>query len=305
MRLIGAMAVFGGMLAGTAAHAECGAPYTTAQMAGDLGAMTTSLRSLDESVFVGAGVRLHLGLPCMTTTLPASAYASAFRYVGTYHFLEGRQDEARGWYRTALELDPSFEWDINDLPIDNPIRKVFEEERVRAVVEPMQLAGKMLAPRESGYLLLDGRKMRKAAATGGRPHLLQVVSGGKVEAAHIIDGNEIPEQYLVDGDEPVAAAKPLPGRQVDILQRVRPPLKTPLLVVGGVGVAAGIGLYAGSLVTHAKFNKATTTADVLRFQGTTNSLVIASSACLLVGASAGYVGIILDGTPGFWYRTRF
>jgi len=90
-----------------------------------------------------------------------------------------------------------------------------------------------------------------------------------------------------------------------VIQRMRPPLKTPLLIVGGVGVTAGIGLYVGSIITHGKFKKATTSADVLRLQGTTNSLVIASGACLLVGLGSGYAGIILDGAPGFWYTTRF
>jgi hypothetical protein len=305
LRFLGTTLVLIGLTHGTDVRAECAAVYTTGQMAADLGTMTTSLRSLDEEVFLRAGQLLNTGLVCMETTLPASAYASAFRYIGTFHFLEGRLDEAGGWYRTALELDPTFEWDINDLPIDNPIRIEFEKERSRAVVEPVRIEGKILAPPEGAYLLLDGRKIRYAEATVGRPHLLQVVTGGAVTEAEVIDGNAIPDEYLMIGDDGGSADKAGPGREVVTVLRIRPPLKTPMLVIGSVGVAAGIGLYVGSMVTHAKFQKATTTSEVLRLQGVTNSLVIASSACLLVGVGTGYAGIILDGAPGFWYTKRF
>jgi hypothetical protein len=304
MRMMGAGVALAVLLLGDVAQADCASPYTTANMAADLGDMTRDLRDLNEQQFVAGGARLATGLPCLNTALPASAYASAYRYIGTYHLLSSRDDQARAWYRTALELDPSFEWDINDLPIDNPIRVVFEEERGKAVVEPVRVEAKVLLPPEGAYLLLDGRKMRRAEATIERPHLLQVVSSGNVTSAQIIEGNAIPDEYLNAGEEAGAKPKAL-ASQVYTVQRVRPPLKTPLLIIGGVTTVAGIGLYAGSMVTHAKFTKATTTADVLRLQGVTNTLVIASSACLLVGVGSGYAGIMLDAGPGFWYTTRF
>jgi hypothetical protein len=304
MRMMGAGMALVGLLSSDVALATCASPYTTQSMAADLGDMTRNLRELNEQLFIAAGARLATGLPCLNTTLPASAYASAYRYIGTYHFLSSRQDEARAWYRTALELDPSFEWDINDLPIDNPIRVVFEAERGKAVVDPVPIEGKVLLPPEGAYLLLDGRKMRRAEATIERPHLLQVVTGGDVTSAQIIEGNAIPDEYMNVGEE-VDATPAARSGQVYTVQRVRPPLKTPLLIIGGVSTVAGIGLYAGSMVTHAKFTKATSTADLLRLQGVTNTLVIASSACLLVGVGTGYAGIILDAGPGFWYTTRF
>jgi len=107
--------------------------------------------------------------------------------VATYHFLSGREQDARAWYRTALELDPSFEWDINDLPIDNPIRRVFDEERGGAVVEAVRIKGQVLQAPEGAYLLLDGRKMRRAEATESRPHLIQVILNGDVSASYLIE----------------------------------------------------------------------------------------------------------------------
>ncbi len=305
-----------GMILGTAvsigwaplARAECTTSYVSGQLTEDLGQMTISLQQLDQQTFELAGNRLQLGLPCLKTAVPTGVFASAYRYLGVYHHLGGRMDDARRWFRSSLELDSTYDWDINDLPFDHPIRRTFEEERSNGVVDPVAVEGQVIAPGAGATLLLDGRKLKKAAATMDRPHLLQVVGSedGMVRQVFLIEGNAIPEQMMRAATDADVTTTPTFDRgRVELVQRNRPAAKTPLLVMGGVGLAAGVGLYTGSFITRQKFNKATRTDDLLKYRTTTNTLVIASGATFLVGLGTGYAGMVLGGSPGVWYSIPF
>ncbi len=316
------------------AQAACDTPYTAAMASEDLGAMTVALRELDEATFTSAGARMDAGLPCLTERLPESAQAAAYRFLGAWKYLEGDKDIGSRWFRTALEVDPAFAWDINDLPPGHPIRDAFEGERAIAGQPPVAIDGMVLDPPEGTEIYMDGSPLTRAAATTGRPHLVQVVVADdtRVKEGWLINGNELPESLLITEAEAqareaaLAAAandgkKPKKKKERDALttvsasggdpfavqtvRRVRPKAKTPLLITGAVGVVASGVIYGLSFPAHQRFEEATTTDDLLQAQTAANTLVIASGATLAVGMGIGIVGIQLDSSPGLVLGRRF
>ncbi|NCS74736.1 MAG: hypothetical protein GW783_11530, partial [Deltaproteobacteria bacterium] len=88
LTLFGA-AVVGWVVSTTPARAECVKAYTAEELVADLGTMTTSLRALDETAFKASGQRLEASLVCTKTPVPAPVFASAYRFIGAYHYLSG------------------------------------------------------------------------------------------------------------------------------------------------------------------------------------------------------------------------
>jgi hypothetical protein len=86
---------------------------------------------------------------------------------------------------------------------------------------------------------------------------------------------------------------------------VRAPEKTPLIIGGGVALAAAGGLYYASSITRSQFDDAKTEADARKARQSTNNLVIASAIVGAAGASALTWGIIVDQGPGFRIGGRF
>ena len=113
LRVAGAtllIATLGMTLASRDASAECRRAYTTAELGEDLGSLTIALRELDEARFKEAGARVESNLMCVAEPIPTPVFASAYRYVGALHFLIGDTETARSYFRSSLELDPTFDW---------------------------------------------------------------------------------------------------------------------------------------------------------------------------------------------------
>ena len=68
---------------------------------------------------------------------------------------------------------------------------------------------------------------------------------------------------------------------------------------------AAAGLYGASFVSRGQFDEATTTSDLESARDLTNMLVVASGGTLAVGLSVGYIGIMMDGSPGLQFGGRF
>ncbi|MCK6507938.1 hypothetical protein L6R53_31990 [Myxococcota bacterium] len=319
------------------AQAEgCDTPYTSLMIAEDLGVMTMALRELNEADFNLAGARMDAGLPCMTEAMPVAAYASAFRFLGAWRYLTGDIDIGTRWFRTSLEVDPAFAWDVNDLPPGHPMREAFESERAMAGQAAVAVDGMVLDPPGGTEILVDGRPLEAARLTTGRPHLVQVVETATrvVRQAWIIEGNALPEDLMITQAEADARAAALAEAQgeggkrsrkdrdrsvatttassatddpfaVQAVRRVRPAAKTPLLVAGAAGIVASGVVYGLSFPAHDRFEAATTTDELLAAQSATNTLVIASGATLAVGLGLGVVGVQLDGHPGLVLGRRF
>ena len=301
---------------------DCTRTYTTSELSRDLGAMTAALRSKDDATYKATGQRLSNQIGCVRAPVPARVFASAYRHIGAYHYMMGQFDQSKRWFKTGIELEPSYEWDLAELALDHPLRRAFDAQRSSATESPAPLEGKKISPPAGATLLLDGRKLTKAAATLDRPHLLIVVGEDRqVRQVILIEGNAIPEQFLADDVEAVAVvptkgkgkSKGKQGDEADPedayatrqVSRVRPPAKTPLMVTGGALAIAGGALYATSFATRSKFDASTTQGDLDKYKRLTNTLVVSAGATIALGVGVEYVGIIISEQPGLALRGRF
>lgn len=291
------------LLLATAAYADC-TPYGADALVTDLQSLQLALRALDESSYNSTAEKLYKGLPCLTAAAPAPVFASAYRYIGTWYHLKGEDSTARRYYRSALEIDPNYQWDAGELDMDSPIRTLFDEERAHATDEAVLVRDHVLAT--GSTWTLDGRSLTKLAATTDRPHLLMKLGKDKaVEGIWVVDGNNFPPESYGSGTNTTPEVKAKKEKQVTknvtttssvaTIERKRPPEKTPLIILGAVGVAAAGGVYGYTFVTHKQFEEATTQADLDAKQSLTNALIVSSGGLLLVGLGVGYWGIVLDG----------
>ncbi len=299
--------IFG--LASSGARADCSLPYTVDSLSADLGTMGNKLRSGDEGGFASLGISVEAQLACIQAPMAPVILANLYRYVGLSHHFSGDQDMARWWFRTALELDPSFEWGLNELAADHPARDVLGQERNAAVAAKVaESGGRSLVIPEGGRVLIDGRITTEALLTPNRPHLVQWVdvATNDVVKVWLISGTALPTELL---GTPAAIGNTtnddVSALVVERIERSRPPLKTPALIAGGLGITAGIGMYAASFSSRKKFDQATTNTDLEKQQIVTNSLVLGAGGALVLGVGVGYVGIILDGSPGLSFNRNF
>jgi hypothetical protein len=322
--LLGLTLMGGAAISSGVAHAECEAAYTSDAMLGDIQVMATSLQAKDAATLKSRGEVLQAGLVCLREPMPPALYATVYRMLGVAAFENGDPKLADQWFHTALELDPTHEWDIADVPPGTPLFQAYAAAgRVSTASTPIE--GMVLNAPAGSKLLIDGRPLEEAAATPGRFHLIQQVStsNGAVRASWLVMGNELPAQLLMEQSlsrnevkEQEEEADNGKGRRKDdevlaggytesevtSVARERPRAKIPLLAAGGVGLLAAGGIYAASFATEGQFNEATTTEDLLAAQQLTNTLVIASGGALLMGAGVGVWGVVIDdgGTPGLW-----
>ncbi len=293
---------FGALIASANdAWADCPTPYTAAALAGDLGTMSSALRRSDRDAFKVAGAAMVRGLPCVDAPLAPVVLANAYRYSGLQAHFTGDVELAKGWFRSALELDSSFDWDINELPIDDPIRGVFEAEREAAGVERVAvIGGRELAIPSGGRLMADGRVLTEAELTPNRPHLIQWIqnSDNSVVQVWIVDGASLPDQLLGNAQELGADTDSDSSFAVEKIERSRPPMKTPMLIMGGLGLAGGVGMYVMSFSAHKQFEEATTTTELEKKRSLTNGLLMGAGGALVVGSGFTYLGVMLDGGAG-------
>jgi hypothetical protein len=290
------------------ALADCDLVYDATSLGNDLGAMAAGQRELDPTAFHVSGQRLMTGLPCVNAPMAPVVLARAYRAISLHLFLKGDINDSRRWMRTALELDSSYEWDVREVSLDHPIRAAFNDEREQADVEPTPIEGREISVPPGMRITLDGRALTSAAATVDRPHLLQVMTtqDGAITAVHLIEGNAIPERYLTSaGSAPVVATAEPADYSVEVIERNRPPAKTPLLIGGALGVVSGIGLYSASFFTYKQYKAASTTQDMNELRDLNNLLVMAAAGSFVAGAGMGYFGVILGAHPGMTWMVRF
>jgi hypothetical protein len=326
------------LAAGPAEAAECAAPYTMDQMINDLTAVESSLRTADNAGAGQAAQNLAGGLACMNEVLPRLISGRAIRAIGAGLIASGDQEKGEDWLRTAVELEPSFEFGIEDLPEVHVVRDVYTVVR-DTIGEEIPVEGATLSA--GGVVWLDGRKLTQPKARIDRFHVLQYDSGGAIRS-WVIEGNRFPDEVLAmaapvdegkkpkppkgEGEaEPVASAKlPKPAPEprakppkvpaaapnsvtaAEQYKRKRPWEKTPLMISGlAVGGLAG-GVYLLHLQQLGKFNDLNESELLEQQQAKTNQLYVASLAILAVGTGTFTWGVIVDGgTPSPAVRIRF
>ena len=303
--------IFAGLLGHQSVAAACSAPYTATQLGSDLTAMSEALRSGDMNTLRlrAPGEALVAGLPCMDAPVAPVVLASIYRYAGLSFFVSDDTVNAERWFRSALELDPTFDWDVAEVPVGHPVRTSFELQREQAGKPPVDAAGgKRLAIPEGYRLTVDGRPLREPMLTSDRPHFVQLikVEGNAVEEVWVVDGAALPLSLLTDADAP-AGETTFAGSSliVEKIERTRPPMKTPALISGGAFIAGGIALYAMSFGAHDQWEAATTSKALAEKRSLTNGLVLGAASALTLGAGMTWVGVSLDGGGVLGWNLKF
>ncbi len=248
---------------------DCAEPYTVDQLLSDLTVVENALRESEDSAAAEAARGMARGLGCLDEVLPALIAARAYRAVGAGIFVEGATEEADKWLRTALEVDPTWTYGLQDIGENHPLRPHFEELKEEPVSEPVPLEGSSFV---EGTFYLNGRKITKPRARLERFHVFQ--AEGPPFSSAVIEGNGFPAAFVsVEGEggngkkkdrkskkpeKPKDVAKSkrpktkkpktrtvvIDGKEVTVNVRERPPEKIPLLI-GGSAIIVGSGvLYA-------------------------------------------------------------
>ncbi|MEE2751483.1 MAG: hypothetical protein VX519_08625 [Myxococcota bacterium] len=293
------------------AYAECEAGFDGDELFSNYEEMFLALRSNDEQAFMEASAVMAKGLPCLSEPVQPRMLAAAFRMLGVRQYRMSDNDGAVRWMRTAREVDPAFEWSISTLGLDAPERALYAQQQLYENADPVAVPGKMFSRPPGTRILLDGRELKSPEATGDRFHLLQVVDlKGPVRSSTVILGNSFPGDLLkaktqtdsvvpvVEADSSQSSSSLSSSTDVVRIQRQRPPLKTPILGVGGVGLAGAIGLYAMSHGARADFEEADTLALMADTRDRTNGLFLGSCGLLVVGVATTSLGLYMADGPG-------
>jgi hypothetical protein len=321
--------------------ADCAEPYTLNVLLADMVAAEGFLRAGDTEPAKTVAVKMESGLACLDAKLPRPMVARTFRVIGA-GLVGAGEDRGKGWFAAAADVEPGFDYGVEELPADSPIRFAYLDAKGVSAEEEGP-TGKTFA---DGDYTLDGKGIDEPKAKAGRPHLLQQEAGGV--SSWVIQGADFPAEVLADAAVavPVAAApepkakkvkepkakkvkEPKPDKEQVAkapkepkpekekvakapkpakkpketvssdgsvqVGRKRPWEKTPLMIGGGVLMAAGGGIYMLAGQKRGEFDASNSLAEVDDLQGQINRLVILSAAVTAVGAGTLTWGVILDG----------
>ena len=205
--------------------------------------------------------------------------------------------------RTGYEVDPSFQYGLEDFPAGHVVVKAYDDVRREMDADPFPGDNDLT----DGKHYLDGRPLYSAMATANRPHLYQHKYDGV--QSYVMQGSEFPpeafgEKSDVEASKEVAIVDAPPpekasvnsGLGIRVIERQRPPLKTPMLVAGAlVGIGVSGGIYYSAVSSRSSFDLATTREEVDSYRQKTNALLMASGASVAVGAGFYAFGVSLDG----------
>jgi hypothetical protein len=308
------------------AFAECDGPVGAHDLLASYQTVQFMMASGDTQAVVDAGEELETGLACLTDRVPPALFAGVYRALGVSHAFAEQKNEAMQWFLTARQLDSTSTFGVDEMPIDSPVRALFDAAIANSVIAPVRVPGMTLSPPPNSLVLLDGREIQDAAATPNRYHLIQLAhADGRIRRSWIILGNAFPAILLqasavetedvaqvTKEDEPESALQVMADEEgmptgydmADFVRidRDRPPWKTPSMVSGGTTIAGSLLLYGASFYTQSRFDGATTENDLYNFQRLTNRLTVGASVLFVLGGAAGSWGVMMNGGTGLGFR---
>lgn len=297
-----------GLLATGPAAAACPEPVMLDTLLSRTIAIDEALAA-DQNLTARDGARrLRDELRCLSELVDRATAAQIARGIAAGYVATGEMALGKPWLRTAIDLDGAYVW---TLPDDHPVMEVWRTLSAEPVPDPERLTDESFA----GAAYLDGEPIDEPAATPGRPHLFQ------------LDGTPVQTWIVIGGRFPAEALGSLSGRsrrasrdrtrddeaerrfgEPLMVDRVRPPEKTPLLVGGAALVVAAGGLYGLAAQRRARFDDVTfarTEGEVRRLRTQVNGLVIGSAAVFAVGAGGIAWGSLVDARGTATLRLRF
>jgi hypothetical protein len=297
------------VIAAPAQAQECDADYGADQLVLDLSDLEVEVVKNDESTSINLVTRLEKQLPCMSQKLPLGFLGRVYRGIGGGYYVGGDKLKSERWFRTALEIDRTYRYGVEDLPGDHALRMVYSSLLQAEELPPSPVSGMRFV--KEGNFYIDGRKLTAATARVARPHILQHETEAGVKT-WLIDGNTFPASVMESGNN-IAEIKTKDkkrqqergqkhdvdvytmGSKAMLVEGSRPPEQIPL-IVGGTGMlVAATGLYVGSMVSRRNFNTIRGSETTLRkSQQATNRLTLGALGLLAVGTGTLSYGIVID-----------
>ncbi|MEC7988057.1 MAG: hypothetical protein VX278_23010 [Myxococcota bacterium] len=275
------------------ANAECnGKVYGNQQILQDFTMLDKVLVKNDVDAIKSVGSKIEANVQCLETLQDVQIFGKLYRAIGAYYFSSNNMDEARKWFLTAQETNPSFSYGVTN--IDPAMVQFFNSLREEAVVEPVVLEDKRLNLPEGTKFYIDGRSIDRPELTKGRPHIGFLVSTAtqQIQARYRFE-DEFPPSLLIEGAEEEVVDVGI----IDV-ERIRPPSKTPLMIVGGLSTLTALGIYGFTFKTNQDFEAATTEDEMRSIQGFNNGLVITAGVVGVLGFGLGYTGVLIDEKGG-------
>lgn len=268
------LAVVPAMLAPQSARAACDAPYPIMTLLEDLVGAERLLRS---GLDAGEPARaIERGLVCMDVPLPRVLAGRVFRTLGAGIASSGDLEGGSRWLRTAADLDPMFEFGLEDLPAEHIVRDLYAISRAPA--DPTATAGFGLV---DGVVYLDGAPLSSPEARPDRYHLVQWEGDGQL-SSQIIDGDVFPLELLVPGaklaltdlDDDVVITQCFPGAR----------RRSVLLFTGVAALSGSALLFGASIPSRHAFFESKSFDELQQHQLTVNRLTGASIAAGVLGS---------------------
>ena len=190
-----------GVMVSGLASAACEQPYTTDSLLGDMMTVEEGLLSGNDAAAGASAAALAAGFPCLNEVLPMMIVSRSYRAVAAGLYVGGQQELGKQWFATALDIDPTYEYGLQDLNAEHPVRRVYSD--ARGADRPPKAAASGTLIEGSHYL--DGRPLNTAEATPSGPHLYQLKTD--TVRSWVITGNAFPAEALVAVVAAVAAAE--------------------------------------------------------------------------------------------------
>jgi hypothetical protein len=286
------------------ARAQCPEPYTSDELIVDVQGIENAVIAQDPRVAMAFAERIQESLACVDQRLPLNFLSRIYRGVAGGFFVGGDEASAQRWLAVAIEIDETFRYGVEDLPLDHPLRAAYAQALAQPRVDPDPVSGRALA---DGAIWLDGRRLGVPAATPGRPHLLQVERAGLV-STWLLDGASFPAEALAEPTTSLTGTSSRSrkttrfaaevhefGQGAVMVDRSQPPEQVPLILTGAGLVLASGGMYAGAVVSRRNFDSIQDSeAKLQQSHRVTNRLVLGAAAVLTVGVGVLSYGILID-----------
>lgn len=288
-----------GILHSTSAFAgECDVPYATKDVMEDLNKVKDALKENKTGDFIRLGKKIEREILCIDASLVGNApvFDKLYRYIGYGYYYSDNKAEAEKWFRSAQEAFPNFRFSADALE-EKVLQDYFLSVREYNRLEREEIEGMSLNIPAGTKLYLNGILTTKAAFSKKQHNYAFIVSGtdSNVQIQARFEFEDVfPKEIISEG-----TSNDVYDSSVKKVDRIRPPEKTPLMIVGGVSTLIAAGLYGYTFKTNQDFEAATNPDDLRSIQSFNNNLIISAGVVGAIGFGLGYTGFMIDEKGGF------
>ena len=285
-----------GLLLSQSAFAECEEQYVVNKVMSDIKKAKTALQESDNNSLVAVGKEIEGKILCLDAPLLSNGqvFEKLYRIIGYGYFYSDDTSEAKKWFSSAQEALPSFRFSSDTLENED-VRQLYEDVR-SSRQERQAVEGKILQVPAGTKLYLNGNLVSTADFSKGQYNYAYLISevGDNIQVqARFSFEDAFPSELLKDDD-----GSGIYDASMKKVERIRPPEKTPLMILGGITTLTAVGLYGYTFKTNQDFEVATHPDDMRSIQTLNNNLIITAGVVGFVGFGLGYTGVLIDSQGG-------